>query len=426
MTGSEEEIYSIMFTSLKHPVRRKILRMLADKPMTFMQMVEVLGVSTSHLTYHLESLGELVSKTENGQYKLSTFGEATVSAMKGVEEVPEIESKHRLKLPFKWKALFALLLVSILVLASLSTLQYASLNQLSSNQQSLQAENQQLLSWGIGTSKVAAVLHDIAQIDITKYRTNLLSDTIEYRSDIGAAEEVLRYSLTSSESNMDGIFRFRNNHLSRYQLNPIESSPIYTQPQPNDLLENAKAALNRYKANSGDSYLEEMSSLLATLNKAENTEITQGNIKLKVTVSVGGNGEFLWLYTEKGIDFPSKSLDMIFENRLLKEMTDGYFLFTIGNTNLDVSKEEAVGIAKNYAKTLTWNIDGKPVTGFNVLDEPVSVELAPHPRTGSTGLIPYWYVVLRLDRVYSGGINTLTVGIYADTGQVAHVQMLSS
>ena len=73
MAGSEDEIYSIMFTSLKHPVRRKILRMLGEKPMTFMEMVEELGVSTSHLTYHLESLGELVSKVDNGTYKLSYF-----------------------------------------------------------------------------------------------------------------------------------------------------------------------------------------------------------------------------------------------------------------------------------------------------------------------------------------------------------------
>jgi len=58
MASSEDEIYSIMFTSLKHPVRRKILRMLSNKPMTFMEMVENLGVSTSHLTYHLENLGE--------------------------------------------------------------------------------------------------------------------------------------------------------------------------------------------------------------------------------------------------------------------------------------------------------------------------------------------------------------------------------
>jgi DNA-binding transcriptional ArsR family regulator len=81
MADSEEEIYSIMFSSLKHPVRRKILRMLAYKPMTFMEVVEELGVSTSHLTYHLDSLGELVFKMESGQYKLSAFGLATVSAM---------------------------------------------------------------------------------------------------------------------------------------------------------------------------------------------------------------------------------------------------------------------------------------------------------------------------------------------------------
>jgi len=93
MAGSEEEIYSIMFTSLKHPVRRKILRMLADKPLTFMEMVDNLGVSSSHLTYHLESLGELIFKMEDSRYKLSAFGLATVSAMKGVEEAPAAEPK---------------------------------------------------------------------------------------------------------------------------------------------------------------------------------------------------------------------------------------------------------------------------------------------------------------------------------------------
>lgn len=424
MAGSEEEIYSIMFSSLKHPVRRKILRMLADRPLTFTEIVEALEVSTPNLTYHLESLGELVFKMENGKYKLSTFGEATVNAMKGVEEVPEIKSKYHLALPFKWKALFAALLVCVVLLASMSTVQYLSLNDLNSNLDKLKAQNQQLLSWG-STHRVASIMRDIAQLDITKYKVTLLSNTLEYRSDLGANEEVLRYSLTSSESNLDAVFRFRNNHFSRFQLNLIESSPIYTQTPSSDLLENARTALSKYKAYSGDEYLEEMSSLLDTLNKTESTEVTQGNIKLKVTVSGGGSGEFLWMYTENGIDFAPKGLRMIFENRFLKEMTDGYFFFTVGSSSLDVSKEEAVAIAKSYVKTLSWSLNGTQISGFTVLDEPVSVELAPHPRPDSTGLIPYWYVVLRLDRVYQGNINTITVGIYADTGQVAHIQLLS-
>jgi len=94
MPDSEEEIYSIMFSSLKHPARRKILRMLADKPMTFSQMLEVLGVSSSHLTYHLENLGELVSRQETGEYRLSTFGAASVGTMKVVEEAPAVRLKH--------------------------------------------------------------------------------------------------------------------------------------------------------------------------------------------------------------------------------------------------------------------------------------------------------------------------------------------
>jgi DNA-binding transcriptional ArsR family regulator len=413
-----------MFSSLKHPVRRKILRMLADKPLTFTEIVEALEVSTPNLTYHLESLGELVFKMENGKYKLSTFGEATVNAMKSVEEVPEIKSKYNLALPFKWKAFFAALLVCVMLLASMSTFQYFSLNDLNSNLDKLRAQNQQLLAWG-STHRVASIMRDIAQLDITKYKVTLLSNTLEYRSDLGANDEVLRYSLTSSESNLDAIFRFRNNHFSRFQLNLIESSPIYTEFPSSDLLENARTALDKYKAYSGDEYLEEMSILLDTLNRTESTEVTQGNIKLKVTFSGGGSGEFLWMHTENGIDFAPKGLRMVFENRFLKEMTDGYFFFTVGSSSLDVSKEEAIAIAKSYVETLSWSLDGTQISGFTVLDEPVSVELAPHPRPDSTGLIPYWYVVLRLDRVYKGNINTITVGIYADTGQVAHIQLLS-
>ncbi len=173
----EDEIYSTMFSSLKHPVRRKILRMLGNKSMTFMEMVEQLGVSTPHLTYHLENLGELVSKTDDGMYKLSAFGLATVTAMKDVEEVREIEPKRRV-MTVKWKALFGVLMVAVLILASVSAYQFNSVNQLSSSQNTASAENQQLLSWGMGADKVANFLKNITQIDTRNYTISLLSDTM--------------------------------------------------------------------------------------------------------------------------------------------------------------------------------------------------------------------------------------------------------
>lgn len=426
MAGSEEEIYSIMFKSLKHPARRKILRMLSSKPMSFMEMVDTLGVSTSHLTYHLESLGELVTKTETGEYKLSSFGVATVSAMKGVEEAPELVIRQRLGLSFKWKTFLVGLLISVLLLSSIATLQFINIGQLASHQESLEAENQQLLSWGVGTNKVSSFLQEVAQIDKNVYKITLLSNTIAYRSDIVSAEEVIRYSLTSNTSNLDIFIRFRNNHFSRYDLTPIETVPILIQNQPSSILENAKATLERYKAYSNDSYLDEMSDLIAQVTTVGSIELTQGNLKLRIIDNGAGNGEVHWVYTESGIEYTSKAVDMKFENRVLKHMMDGYFLFTVSsNTNLAISQEEAVTIAKNYAKSMSWVINGEQVKGFNVLDEPVSIQMAPHPRTGTNNLIPYWYVVLKLDRTYSDGTNTFTAGIFGDNGEVINIQMES-
>jgi hypothetical protein len=431
MTGShEDEIYSIMFSSLKHPVRRKILRMLGNKPMTFMQMVEELGISSPNFTYHLESLGDLVSKIDNDQYKLSSFGLATVNAMKGIEEIHEAEPKHHAA-SFKWKAVSAALLVIVLVMASITTLEFASINQLSNAQKLLLDENQHLLSYGVGTDKVPGFLQNVSQIDKKAYTISLLSDTLQWRADFGGvAEEVMQYSLTSGTSNLNVNFRFRDNHFSRYTLDLIESSPIFTQLQPNDILQNAKYTLARYKTFSGDDYLTNMTNLLNSVVKLENTEMIQGNVKLQVIVSPG-TAVFFWMYTENGIDFQTKGLTMTFQRNVLKTMSDGYFLFTVGSTNLgsnnmSTSKQQAIDLAKNYVKTLKWTIEGHEVTGFQVQDQPISVQLVPHTRGNNVALIPYWYIELGLTKTYAGGLNVVTVGIYADTSQVGDAQMLSS
>lgn len=87
MPQVDEEVYSTIFNALRHGVRRRILRMLSKEQMTFTALNEKLGISSSHLTYHLDSLGELVSKTDN-KYKLSVFGNAGVDMISNVEDPP--------------------------------------------------------------------------------------------------------------------------------------------------------------------------------------------------------------------------------------------------------------------------------------------------------------------------------------------------
>jgi DNA-binding transcriptional ArsR family regulator len=426
MAGShEDEIYSVMFSSLKHPIRRKILRMLANKPMSFMEMVEELGVSSPNLTYHLESLGELISKMDNDQYKLSAFGVATINAMKGIEEVREIEPKRRL-MTFRWKVIFGVLMIAVILLASMAIYQNNAINNISTSQNTAMAENQQLLSWGIGSDKVANFLTNLTQIDTKNYTISLMGDTWQWRTDFGGvAEQVIQYSLKSSISDLNAYLRYRNNHFSRYELNMIESSPVYTQAQPNDVLQNAKYVLSRYWTYSGDSYLANMTNLLATVNTISDMNVTQGNMKLQITVS-GDTDTFLWMYSQNGIDYQAKGLQMTFQNNVLVLMSDGYFLFTIGSTDRAVSQQQAIDKAVNYVKTLTYTIGNTPTSGFSVIEPPSSVQLTPHPRGNSLALIPYWYIEMSLTQTYAGGYNEVAVGIYADTGEVTDVQLLST
>ena len=84
MSEADEEVYTTIFNALRHGVRRRILRMLSETQMTFTALNDKLNISSSHLTYHLDSLKELVSK-DDASYRLSVFGRAAVDMMNGVE-----------------------------------------------------------------------------------------------------------------------------------------------------------------------------------------------------------------------------------------------------------------------------------------------------------------------------------------------------
>ena len=97
-----------------------------------------------------------------------------------------------------------------------------------------------------------SIIRDVIQIDISKYQTTLLSDTMEARSDLGGVvEEVLKYSLINSVSRLDLVLRFRNDHFSLYQLTVLEGvpayTPVYSQPQPTDFLQATTSLIERYK-----------------------------------------------------------------------------------------------------------------------------------------------------------------------------------
>jgi hypothetical protein len=111
-----------------------------------------------------------------------------------------------------------------------------------------------------------------------------------------------------------------------------------------------------------------------------------------------------------------------FDNNLLTTFSDNWFLFNVGSAQINVTQDQAVAIAKNEAKSFSWNVNGTRVANFQILDNLVSVVFWAHPRgTDDLTLYPYWYVTLFLDKTYPGGVSALGVGVWADTGKVEAV-----
>ena len=114
-----EETYSVIFASLRHPIRRRILRMLADHPSSFSEILEAISVDSGHLSYHLENLGELIRKPGDGKYELSSIGIAAVGLMSGVEEHQTRSSGRESRVKLTAISVYPLILVGALIVASL-------------------------------------------------------------------------------------------------------------------------------------------------------------------------------------------------------------------------------------------------------------------------------------------------------------------
>jgi hypothetical protein len=205
----------------------------------------------------------------------------------------------------------------------------------------------------------------------------------------------------------------------------IEGTPYYSQLQPNNILDSAKDLLGRYKTYSGAEHLDVMSNLLATVDQLGNTEATSGNVKLMITTEAN-DVKIQFVYLSNNVEFQSKTVILIFDNYgFLQSISDDWALFEAGSTEVNISKEDAINIAIDYAKNYSWTVNGETISNFTLVEESAEAELWPHAREDALVLIPYWYVSIDLDRIYPERVDRLAVGLWADTGEVSICQTLS-
>ncbi|MEM3054094.1 MAG: hypothetical protein QXM52_00110 [Candidatus Bathyarchaeia archaeon] len=274
----------------------------------------------------------------------------------------------------------------------------------------------------VASEKALTFLKDIVMLDLRSYNVKLAKYNNYFDHISRYVVEEISYNLTCSRNTIEAVFEFMNGTLIFCKLYRTADSKIYFQTSPTNILDAIKGLMRRYQAYSGAAYLQKMRDMLDTVTELKPMASTSGNVKLRIR----NNGPYTyieWIYTANGIDVERKRVIFAFYNGFFERFADTWDLYKVGTTDLKVSRDEAIRIAREYAYTHPYTFGGVPVN-FTILDEPVSAELSMEPREGYT-LYPWWNIRLYLDKVYPGNVGSIQVTLWADTGEVTHCEAIS-
>lgn len=100
MLEPEEQVESIVFQVLSHPMRRTILKIIAYRQgeISYTDLITELNLSTGKLNYHLEQLGGLVGKNEKRYYILTPLGKKALKQLNLIKEEISSEDEKYVRL----------------------------------------------------------------------------------------------------------------------------------------------------------------------------------------------------------------------------------------------------------------------------------------------------------------------------------------
>jgi hypothetical protein len=169
-----------------------------------------------------------------------------------------------------------------------------------------------------------------------------------------------------------------------------------------------------------------MVAMLGDVDITKDSTISTDNIKLSIKqVSAFDQVIFTWKYTIDGVDYTSLELSVDTKGNFMS-VVDTRVLYTIGDTSVNVSAEQAIGVALENLKVYSYKLpDGSVVKDFNVSDVAVMVYTIPVDYVNYE-LRPYWEVKIFLDQVYPGNVFGVTVFLWANTGEIISVSNMAS
>ncbi len=280
---------------------------------------------------------------------------------------------------------------------------------------------------------------EIERVDtILRGGTVLAMDAVRHIWDPGAVavkgssivavgpQESIVYNLTSNGNNLKALITFASGNLQIIQVIENRGIPATIKTTSTDTIEMAKDFLHNYKLFSANPLFDQLDSTLNSVDQEGNATKTLGNIVLKQT-TYNGYTSFRWYYTCNGVEAEySKSVNLVFKDGFLSSFADNWQFYKIGNTTVNVSKQDAVATALETTRDRVFSLAkyGLEIKNINescvrwtklLFDDSQNATIA--RSQDLLELHPVWRVGVALDKWY-GSMYGVQVDIWADTGEV--------
>jgi hypothetical protein len=273
--------------------------------------------------------------------------------------------------------------------------------------------------------KAMDIIKNVMSVDLSKYtielQINSIMDGVPLANDNRKITNLM-YALTPIESKdensvIEVYFAVEKDVVMNYFITPVSSQVITTTQYANQH-EAVKGFLEKYQTyttiDSGN--------LIATLDNADlskNSTTTKENTKLTVLANSFFGTEqatLRWTYTVNGADYTALEISVNTDGFVIS-VYDTRALYTIGDTSINISKEQAIDIALENLKDYSYDMfDGVVVSDFKVSRDNIVATLVTGPVDYE--LRPYWDLRMMLDEVYPGNVQGITAFIGANTGEV--------
>jgi hypothetical protein len=271
--------------------------------------------------------------------------------------------------------------------------------------------------------KAVNFIENVLLVDLSKYAIELKNSDI--MEGIPLANDnrtitTLIYALTPLDGNdekdvISVSFTFEKDVLTGYFTLPL--TEVITNTQYDNRNAVVQGFLEKYQTYTNI----DSTNLIAMLDNVDLTKesvITKEDTKLVVK-----GADLRWTYTVNGVDYTTLTIGLI--GGFVRSVSDTRALYTIGDTSVNISMEQAVDIAIKNLQSYSYEMsDGSIVQNFKVNKDATMAELVVTPVDYE--LRPYWDIKMFLDEVYPGNVFGVTVFLWANTGEVISVSNMAT